>query len=137
MSADVNEPITVRIEVPRGAFIKRGATGDIDFISPLPCPFNYGSVVGTTAPDGDPEDAVVLGPTLRYGDVVRAVPQARVRFIDEGEDDTKLICAARPLRRYEQRAVVLFFIAYGAGKGVYDRARGKPRPTRYAGFETL
>jgi inorganic pyrophosphatase len=36
--------IEVVIEVPRGSFLKRGSTGHVDFISPLPCPFNYGSV---------------------------------------------------------------------------------------------
>ena len=36
--------VEVVIEVPRGSFLKRGSTGHIDFISPLPCPFNYGSV---------------------------------------------------------------------------------------------
>jgi inorganic pyrophosphatase len=35
--------VDVVIEVPRGSFIKRGSTGHVDFISPLPCPFNYGS----------------------------------------------------------------------------------------------
>ena len=32
------------VEVPRGSFLKRGSTGKVDFISPVPCPFNYGSV---------------------------------------------------------------------------------------------
>jgi inorganic pyrophosphatase len=36
--------VEVVIEVPRGSFLKRRSTGHIDFISPLPCPFNYGSV---------------------------------------------------------------------------------------------
>ena len=36
--------VEVVIEVPRGSFLKRGSTGQIDFISPLPCPYNYGSV---------------------------------------------------------------------------------------------
>ena len=36
--------IEVVIEIPRGSFLKRGSTGHIDFVSPLPCPFNYGSV---------------------------------------------------------------------------------------------
>ena len=34
----------VVIEVPRGGFLKRGSSGSIDFVSPLPCPFNYGAV---------------------------------------------------------------------------------------------
>jgi len=36
--------VEVVIEVPRGSFLKRGSSGHIDFVSPLPCPFNYGAV---------------------------------------------------------------------------------------------
>jgi inorganic pyrophosphatase len=36
--------VDVVIEVPRGSFLKRGFTGHLDFISPLPYPFNNGSV---------------------------------------------------------------------------------------------
>ena len=36
--------LEVVIEVPRGSFVKRGSSGSVDFISPLPCPFNYGAV---------------------------------------------------------------------------------------------
>jgi inorganic pyrophosphatase len=36
--------LDVVIEIPRGSFLKRGSTGRVDFVSPLPCPFNYGSV---------------------------------------------------------------------------------------------
>ena len=31
--------VEVRIEIPRGSFLKRGSTGHIDFISPFPCPY--------------------------------------------------------------------------------------------------
>lgn len=41
--------VEVVIEIPRGSFLKRGSTGHIDFISPLPCPFNYGSLPRPTA----------------------------------------------------------------------------------------
>ena len=39
--------VDVVIEIPRGSFLKRGSTGHVDFVSPLPCPFNYGSVPAT------------------------------------------------------------------------------------------
>ena len=57
--------VDVVIEVPRD-FLKRGTTGHVDFVSPLPCPFNYGSVpiVGL---EGDLLDALVLGPRLGLG----------------------------------------------------------------------
>ena len=45
--SDVTEPfpsVEVVIEIPRWSFLKRGSSGRIDFVSPLPCPFNYGAV---------------------------------------------------------------------------------------------
>ncbi|HPF59134.1 MAG TPA: hypothetical protein PK820_10110 [Candidatus Competibacteraceae bacterium] len=32
------------IEIPLGSFPKRGSAGQLDFVSPFPCPFHYGSV---------------------------------------------------------------------------------------------
>jgi inorganic pyrophosphatase len=32
--------LEVVIEIPRGSFLKRGSSGQIDFVSPLPCPYN-------------------------------------------------------------------------------------------------
>ena len=60
--------IEVIIEIPRGGFLKRGSTGELDFISPFPCPFNYGSIPAFIGLDGDLLDAVVLGPRLPRGD---------------------------------------------------------------------
>ena len=57
--------VEVVIEVPRGSFLKRGSTGQVDFISPLPCPFNYGAVPNYLGLEGDLLDAVVLGPRRR------------------------------------------------------------------------
>ena len=45
--------VEVMIEIPRGSFLKRGSTGHIDFVSPLPCPFNYGSVPAYVGLEGD------------------------------------------------------------------------------------
>src|SRR5436190_685566 len=59
-------PLAV-IELPRGGLVKRSAGGRIDFVSPLPCPYNYGSLPGTRGGDDDPIDAIVLGPRLRAG----------------------------------------------------------------------
>jgi len=50
--------VDVVIEIPRGSFLKRGSTGHVDFISPLPCPFNYGSVPSYLGREGDLLDAV-------------------------------------------------------------------------------
>ncbi|MGZ5027747.1 MAG: inorganic diphosphatase, partial [Methylobacter sp.] len=59
--------VEVIIEIPRGSFMKRGSSGELDFISPLPCPFNYGSVPAFIGLDSDLLDAVVLGPYLPLG----------------------------------------------------------------------
>src|SRR5215475_1816660 len=56
--------LDVVVEVPRGSFLKRGSTGEVDFISPMPCPFNYGSVPQYLGREGDLLDAVVLGSTV-------------------------------------------------------------------------
>ena len=59
--------LDVVIEVPRGSFLKRGSTGRVDFVSPLPCPYNYGSVPQYIGLEGDLLDALVLGPPLPLG----------------------------------------------------------------------
>ena len=59
--------LEIVIEIPRGSFLKRGSTGELDFISPFPCPFNYGSVDQYIGLEGDLLDAVVLGPRLPRG----------------------------------------------------------------------
>jgi inorganic pyrophosphatase len=64
---EISEELDVVIEVPLGSFIKRRDDGRVDFVSPVPCPFNYGSVPDTLSGDGDRVDAVVLGPRLPRG----------------------------------------------------------------------
>ena len=59
--------LEVVIEIPRGSFLKRGSSGRVDFISPLPCPYNYGSVPDYLGQEGDLLDALVLGPRLPLG----------------------------------------------------------------------
>jgi len=62
--------VEVLIEVPRGSFLKRGSTGRVDFVSPLPCPYNYGSIPTHIGLEGDLLDAVVLGPRRPFGSIV-------------------------------------------------------------------
>jgi len=95
--------LDVFIETPKGSFLKRGWTGDIDFISPFPCPFNYGSVDGYLGLEGDMLDAVVLGPRLRRGSRVRVRAFGAVGLTDHGMYDDKLICspqAVSPVHYY-------------------------------------
>lgn len=118
--------VRVRIEIPRGSFLKRGSTGHIDFVSPLPCPFNYGSVPALVGLEGDLLDAVVLGPRLPAGTEVRTLAWGAVTLTDRGLSDDKLICSAEPLRPRERRHVLRFFRFYARCKGLLNLWRGRP-----------
>lgn len=108
--------VEVVIEVPRGSFVKRNGCGRVEFLSPLPCPVNYGSIVGSRGPDSDPLDAVVLGKRLARGKRVRVPVQGAVGFCDQGVDDVKLVCSHRALTAAQRRRLLLFFRFYGACK---------------------
>lgn len=62
----------------------------------LPHPANYGMVPGTRMPereggDGDPLDALVLGPALPRGHTAAARPIGVLRLHDEGQRDDKVL----------------------------------------------
>lgn len=116
--------VEIRIEVPRGSFVKRDATGRVEFVSPLPCPFNYGAAPALRGGDGEALDAVVLGPRLGAGACVRVPVQALVRFMDAGVSDNKLICAARPPGSLARLGVLAFFHFYATAKRVLRAGRG-------------
>jgi inorganic pyrophosphatase len=118
--------VRVRIEVPRGSFLKRGSTGHIDFVSPLPCPFNYGSVPGYIGLEGDLLDALVLGPRLAAGAEVETLAWGAVTLTDRGMSDDKLICCAAPLRPHQRGEVLRFFRFYARCKGWLNLWRGRP-----------
>jgi inorganic pyrophosphatase len=128
------DDLTVVIDVPRGSFIKRDDDGAVDFVSPIPCPFNYGHVPGTLAADGDARDAVVLGPRLSFGSTANVSTRARVDFIDAGCSDPKWVCADAPLSRFDRLQIAGFFRCYAVAKRLINRARGKRGPTRYLGW---
>jgi len=118
--------VDVVIEIPRGSFVKRGSTGRVDFVSPLPCPFNYGSVPQLIGLEGDLLDAVVLGPRLPFGAMVRLPAWGAVAQVDRGMMDHKLICCADEIDERERRAVLRFFHVYALGKGLLNVLRGAP-----------
>ena len=118
--------VDVVIEIPRGSFLKRGSTGHVDFISPLPCPFNYGSVPSYLGLEGDLLDAVVLGPRLPLHTRVRVRAWGAVILTDRGMSDDKLICSDRPLDPSERRDVLRFFHFYAKCKGLLNVWRRRP-----------
>jgi inorganic pyrophosphatase len=126
--------LRVRIEVPRFGFLKRGSSGKLDFVSPLPCPFNYGSVPHLIGLEGDLLDAVVLGPRLPAGSVVEVPVWGAVGLSDRGLYDDKLICAARRPEPAQWRLVAGFFSLYGRCKRLLNLYRGQPGLTRSEGF---
>lgn len=129
--------VVVEIDSSRGSFVKRRDDGGVDFVSPLPTPYNYGSVPGTRAEDGDRLDAIVLGRALPRGARVEVPVRAIVRFVDAGDDDRKLVCSERPLSAGERRGLVAFFTVYACAKRVLNRVRGRRGTTAFEGIETL
>ncbi len=123
--ADAPE-LEVVIEVPRGSFLKRGSTGSVDFVSPLPCPFNYGAAPNLLGLEGDLLDAVVLGPRLPVGTRLRVHAWGAVTLSDRGLIDDKLICSVRELTARERRFVLRFFGFYARCKALLNWWRGRP-----------
>ena len=126
--------LEVVIEVPRGSFVKRGYMGRVDFVSPLPCPFNYGAVPGYIGLEGDLLDALVLGPRLRRGSRVRVKAWGAVILVDRGMTDHKLVCANEPLSDWQRSDVLGFFGFYAFCKGLLNRWRGRPGRTACDGW---
>jgi inorganic pyrophosphatase len=118
--------VDVVVEIPRGSFLKRGSTGRIDFVSPLPCPFNYGSVPSHIGLEGDLLDAVVLGPRLARGTRLRVIAWDAVTLTDRGMSDDKLICSVRALTDADRTGVLRFFRLYAKCKGLLNVWRGRP-----------
>ena len=123
---DTEREVDVVIEVPRGSFIKRGSTGQVDFISPLPCPFNYGSVPAYIGLEGDLLDAVVLGPRLALGTRIRVKAWGAVSLTDRGMTDDKLICSSHRMTAAERRMILRFFGFYAWCKGLLNVWRRRP-----------
>lgn len=116
--------VRVLIEAPRGSFVKRRADGRIDYVAPLPVPFDYGCVPDRLGGDGDPLDALVLGTRLGRGALAEVGVYGVVRFLDGGRVDDKLVCAERPPTDAEWRRVRTFFAVFGRAKAALNAVRG-------------
>jgi len=126
----------VIIEVPRGAFVKRGSSLKVDFVSPLPCPYNYGAVPAYIGMEGDLLDALVLGPRLALGSVVRVRAWGAVTLTDRGMSDDKLICGVHPPSPRERERVLRFFRFYASCKKLLNLWRGRPGRNACEGWIT-
>ena len=116
----------VVIEVPRGSFLKRDAHGHIHFVSPLPCPFNYGAIPAYLGCEGDLLDALVLGPRLAFGSRLRVRAWGAVTLTDRGQSDDKLICAVRAPSAAQRAAVLRFFRFYARCKALLNFVLRRP-----------
>ncbi len=122
------EPVELEvvIEIPRGSFLKRGSTDRIDFISPLPCPFNYGAVPAYLGRDNDLLDALVLGPRLARGTRLRTFAWGAATLTDRGMSDDKLVCCDHRPSPAECDDVLRFFRFYAKCKGLLNLWRRRP-----------
>lgn len=114
------------IEVPRGSFLKRSIDGRIDFVSPLPCPYNYGAVPTHLGLEGDLLDALVLGPRRRFGTRLVLPAWGAVTLTDRGMSDDKLICSEHAPTAAQLRRVLLFFRFYARCKALLNFVRRRP-----------
>jgi len=126
--------VEVVVEIAKGSFLKRGESEDVDFISPFPCPFNYGAVRNFRGGDNDYLDAVVLGKRLSRGSRVRVGALGAVGFTDRGVYDDKLICGTRSLGGRDRWMILLFFHFYAFCKQFLNRYRGRAGVTRCEGW---
>lgn len=126
--------LEVRIDTPLGGHVKRRDDGRIEYLSPIGCPFNYGSAIDTSAADGDCEDVIVLGDKLERGISVRVPVLGRVRFIDAGKQDHKWLCGD-VLTQVEINRIRRFFRLYTRAKRLLNALSGAYGPTRFEGIE--
>lgn len=135
----LNRPLRLEvvIEIPKGSFLKRGSCGTIDFISPLPCPFNYGSVPGWLGGEGDLLDAIVLGPRLPAGTRLEVTARIAVGLAERYMYDDKLVCSERRLSPSDYCMIISFMHFYAFCKGLRNRLKGRRGPTYCTGWQPL
>ncbi len=91
--------VNAYVEIPRGErrkfeFDMRANRRAVDRVMPADVggyPVNYGFVPQTVSYDGDPFDALVLGPPLAGGRVVRGVVVGLMLMEDEKGNDSKVV----------------------------------------------
>ena len=139
MSHELPEKVLVRIEVPRGGMIKRELHdgGSVDYVSPIPSPFNYGFVPGSMAADGDPVDAIVLGKRLALGDEVELPVVAYVRFVDAGSADHKLVVSDEPVSKAQLARIKAFFRMYALARRMINHLQRRKGLTKFYSVERV
>lgn len=139
MTTPLPDRVLVRIEVSKGGFIKRELHDEpsVDYVSPIPSPFNYGFVPGSMAEDGDPVDVVVLGKRLKVGQELTLPVVAYVRFVDGGKPDHKLVVSDTPVSKAELSRIRAFFRMYALAKRLLNRLQGRHGKTEFFSVERV
>jgi inorganic pyrophosphatase len=119
--------VNAYIEIPRGErqkfeFDMKANTRAVDRVMPesLAYPVNYGIVPQSVFYDGDPFDALVLGPALHGGEFARGVIVGVMYMEDEKGIDSKVVLSVpdangaprHPLTAGEKRAIGDYFNRY-------------------------
>jgi inorganic pyrophosphatase len=126
--------VEVLIEIPRWSCVKRGSTGRIDFVAPVPCPFNYGCVPDRVGLEGDLLDAVVLGPRLPRGTRIRLPVHGAIGMAERRLYDDKLICSETDVSPRTRRRLLAFFRVYSLCKRLLNLLRGRSADGHCAGW---
>jgi len=128
------EVCEVTIEYARWSMVKHRSDGAIDFVSPLPCPYNYGSLAGRSSGDGQALDALVLGPRLPVGARLQLPVLGVIGFLDLGVHDPKVIFGVGGLSARDRAGLELFFRVYARFKSGLAWLRSQPEATGYLGW---
>lgn len=102
--------ICARIEVAKWQFSKRDDSGRVQYRSPFPLPFDYGSTPLMAMADGD-LDILVLDRSCSsrgIGTELDVCPVAVAHFMDAGRWDPKVIARIAPKRDPLSRSEALF-----------------------------
>lgn len=95
------------IEMSKGTKLKieqDKSTGDFKVDRPLsiPCPHNYGFILGTICPDGDALDIFILGPELPTGTILNDYEViGYFSCFDNGVQDDKIVAVPSGTRDYD------------------------------------
>ena len=95
-------------------------------------PVNYGFVPQTVSFDGDPFDALVLGPPLRGGRIVQGAVVGLMQMMDDGVVDSKVVLSpvdGRGRIRYrlsarDRERIAAFFDRYKQHEGIETSVPG-------------
>ena len=147
------DQVAAYVEIPRGdrrkwEFDMRANARAIDRIIPGDLggyPINYGFVPQTISWDGDPFDALVLGPPLPGGALVHGVVVAVFYMSDEKGYDAKVVLSPRaedgsllPVTDAVRQTVATYFREYKRGQpGAFSTVAGWGGPSEGRDHVTL